>query len=421
MDTSYSIEQNTTRKHLRHLMHLRYLAIIGQFLTILSVTHILDIALPLVRMFTVLGALFILNLASLALIRSARPIPSWLIFAALLCDTGAFALQLYWSGGAANPFISLFLLQVIIGSLMLPPVYAWILMLLTLLCYGMLMDTPSPGSVLALPPLLYSQGALVNYSLVAALSVWFLTRISRNLKERDASYAALKQQSAEEEHIVRMGLLASGAAHELGTPLSTLSVILGDWQDPRLNVSEAQRRSDIALMLAELKRCKKIVTDILLSAGEVRGEGAASMPLMRFMDKTLEEWVASRQPAKLEYRYHPVQEHVIVYDLVLQHMLASIFDNALDASPGWLAIDVRTDDSHLTVTVEDRGAGFSPQVLEQYGKSPISTKGKDGHGMGLFLAFNTLRKLSGRLEIRNLEQGAIVTIFIPLSVIEVPR
>ena len=71
---------------------------------------------------------------------------------------------------------------------------------------------------------------LVCFVLDAALLVVFVTRINRNLRERDAQLADLRQHAAEEDHIVRMGLLASGAAHELGTPLASLSVILGDWR-----------------------------------------------------------------------------------------------------------------------------------------------------------------------------------------------
>ena len=78
--------------------------------------------------------------------------------------------------------------------------------------------------------------------------------------------------TAEEEHIVRMGLLASGAAHELGTPLSTLSVILGDWHHLPTFASDPELSQDVSEMQAQVMRCKSIVTNILLSAGETRGE-----------------------------------------------------------------------------------------------------------------------------------------------------
>ncbi len=87
--------------------------------------------------------------------------------------------------------------------------------------------------------------------------------------------AALRQRAAEEEHIVRMGLLASGAAHELGTPLATLSVILGDWLRMPAFADDAELRAEIGEMQAQLQRCKSIVSGILLSAGEARGEAPA--------------------------------------------------------------------------------------------------------------------------------------------------
>ena len=77
---------------------------------------------------------------------------------------------------------------------------------------------------------LYATGLVICFVLNAALLVIFITRIGRNLRAGDAALASLRQRAAEEEHIVRMGLLASGAAHELGTPLATMSVVLGDWK-----------------------------------------------------------------------------------------------------------------------------------------------------------------------------------------------
>ncbi|WP_204313373.1 hypothetical protein, partial [Klebsiella michiganensis] len=77
---------------------------------------------------------------------------------------------------------------------------------------------------------LYIAGTFIGLVLDAVLLVVFMTRINRNLRDRDLRLAALRQHATEQDHIVRIGLLASGAAHELGTPLASLSVILGDWR-----------------------------------------------------------------------------------------------------------------------------------------------------------------------------------------------
>ncbi|TIW77290.1 MAG: sensor histidine kinase, partial [Mesorhizobium sp.] len=120
---------------------------------------------------------------------------------------------------------------------------------------------------------LHLRGMFICFVLAAGLIVIFMTRINRNLRERDAYLADLRQRSAEEDHIVRMGLLASGAAHELGTPLSTISVILSDWRQMQGVKRNRELAEDVAEMQAQIERCKSIVTGILMSSGQARGEG----------------------------------------------------------------------------------------------------------------------------------------------------
>ena len=108
----------------------------------------------------------------------------------------------------------------------------------------------------------YVLGLLVCFMLNAILVVVFITRISHNLRRRDARLAAVRQRAAEEEHIVRMGLLASGAAHELGTPLSSLSVILGDWARTPQIASDADMMAELREMQSELARCKAILSSM---------------------------------------------------------------------------------------------------------------------------------------------------------------
>ncbi len=136
---------------------------------------------------------------------------------------------------------------------------------------------------------------LVCFALDAALLVFFVTRINRNLRERDARLATLRQRAAEEDHIVRIGLLASGAAHELGTPLATLSVILGDWRRMPVLAADPELVGEIDAMEAEVQRCKAILTGILVSAGEARGESAALTTLHTFLDDFVEDWREARR------------------------------------------------------------------------------------------------------------------------------
>ena len=151
-----------------------------------------------------------------------------------MLDVFALTAQLWLSGGATNPFVSLYLLQVTMAAVLLDAQSTWLIVALSFTGFVVLVSFHHPllmprrwdGDMFSLHIL----GMLVCFIINAALLVVFITRISRNLRERDSRLAALRQNAIEEDHIVRIGLLATGAAHELGTPLASLSVILGDWR-----------------------------------------------------------------------------------------------------------------------------------------------------------------------------------------------
>jgi two-component system sensor histidine kinase RegB len=331
-------------------------------------------------------------------------------------------LQLYYSGGITNPFVFLYLLQVVLGTVLLRSPANWIIAAAAGLCFTALAVSPTPLQIAVEPGKgladHYVQGLLICFLLVAALLVVFITRIGRILRERDARLAELRQRAAEEEHIVRMGLLASGAAHELGTPLSTLSVILGDWQHLPTIASETELHHDVAEMLAQVARCKSIVTNILLSAGETRGESPVETTLHELLDDLAAEWRAARAPESFRYQRHCQDDPHIVSDDGLRQMVFNVLDNALEASPAWVALDADCRDGQLVIEVSDAGPGFAADILERLGTPYNSSKGRPGGGLGLFLSVNVARTLGGRLTARNRPQGgAVVTLTLPLSAI----
>src|SRR5262249_46963202 len=210
----------------------------------------------------------------------------------------------YLSGGASNPFTGLYLLQVTLGAVLLDVVSAWTIVGLTAMGFLMLTRFNLP---LALPPTgvpdlltLHIFGTFVCFALDAGLLVFFLIRITRNLRNRDARLAALRQQAAEEDLIVRMGLLASGAAHELGTPLASVAVILSDWKRMPAIRNDAEMSEDIEVMQAAVERCKTIVTGILKSAGEARGDVPVVTTVNTFISDIVREWQETSPGANLQ-------------------------------------------------------------------------------------------------------------------------
>jgi len=410
----------TGMRNMQQLIQLRWIAVVGQVMTILAVHYGLGISLPLHQMLVVLACLAAFNAASQLRWRAHHVVTNAELFIALLVDVGMLTAQLYLSGGATNPFVFVFLLQVILGAVLLDAWSTWTMVGVTTACFAMLaLSAPplhlpaGPGQALSSP---YMLGLLVCFALIASLLVIFITRINRNLRRRDTRLAELRQRDAEEEHIVRMGLLASGAAHELGTPLATMSVILNDWQHMPLVKADEDIRAEVSEMEAQVQRCKAILSGILLSAGEARGESSERTTVVTFFNQVVAQWRATRPVKAFVYENRFGHDLPIVSDAAIKQMIHNVLDNALEASPHWLMFEVTRHGHDLVLTCTDAGPGFAPRILAQLGKPYQSTKGRPGAGLGLFLVTNVARTLGGGVQARNkTEGGALVTINLPLA------
>ena len=410
------------RNNLLQLIQLRWLAVAGQLATILAVHFLLEIPLPVVEMLGLLGGLALFNAACWLRSRTAPRVGDTELLLGMLVDVGSLSAQLFYAGGATNPFISLYLLQVVVASMLLRPAYTWTIVGVAGLGFIALTQwyrpLQLPGLLETALPAPYVGGLLLCFLLNAALLVTFIVRIERNLRQRDARLADLRQRAAEEEHIVRMGLLASGAAHELGTPLATLSVILGDWSRMAPFAGEPELREEMEEMQVQLQRCKTIVSGILLSAGEARGEAPVQTTLHAFLNELITHWRNTRgSAAGLLLEPGDAPDLPMIADVALRQMVDNVLDNALEAAPQ-AAPSLRVDcrEGELVFRVRDDGPGFSPAMLQRLGKPYQSSKGRPGGGLGLFLAVNVARSLGGRLTARNrVEGGAEVEIRLPLA------
>ena len=411
-------------KNMQQLIQLRWIAVVGQITTIFAATMVFDVRLPLPAMLNVLACLIAFNIASTLRWQENQVVSNSELLLALTVDVASLTAQLYLSGGATNPFVFLYLLHVILGAVLLEAWSTWTIVGVTGTCIAGLALFSEP---LALPLdhergifSLYVQGMLICFVLDAALLVIFITRIMSNVRVTASKLADLRQRAAEEDHIIRMGLLASGAAHELGTPLATLAVILGDWKHMPEFKSNAVLLEEIGEMQTQLKRCKSIVSGILLSAGETRGESSAATTVNTFLADLVAEWRVGRPVVAFEFDNRIAPDHPVVSDSTLKQMICNVLDNALEASPQWLRMEAGVEDGQLVLQVLDAGEGFAPAILAQLGKPYNSSKGRPGGGLGLFLVVNVARTLGGAVTASNRPQGgALVRLSLPLSEIEI--
>ena len=416
-------QDTTNRKNMLLLIQLRWIAAIGQIVTIAIVQLGLGIELPLAQMAIVLGALVALNGASYLWLRERTEVSNRALLIALMFDVIALTAQLYMSGGATNPFTGLYLMQVTLAAVLLDVAFAWTIVAIATIGFALLTQFNVPLVLTHAGALdlftLHIIGTFVCFVLDAGLLVFFLIRITRNLRNRDARLAALKHQAAQEDLIVRMGLLASGAAHELGTPLASVAVILSDWRRMPDVRGNPEMSADIGEMQAAIQRCKSIVSGILMSAGEARGDAPAITTVDDFLTDVVNSWKAGRPSARLHYRNAFGANVPIVSDSTLKQVVFNLLDNAFEASPDWIQLTAAHEGDTLLIEVRDAGTGFAPEMLTHLGTPYQSTKGRGG-GLGLFLVVNVIRKLGGSVTARNLAAGgAIVTLSLPLETLTI--
>ena len=159
----------------------------------------------------------------------------------------------------------------------------------------------------------------------------------------------------------------------------------------------------------QIDRCKEALSVLSASAGELRADSGHSIAVAGYLTNVIAQWQQQQPEVKyqLDARGKDPQPSIIA-ERTLTHALINILNNAGDVSPDQVDITARWSWSTLTLEIRDYGPGFSPEVLTNAGKAPISTKDK-GMGVGLFLANATIVRLGGTLEAFNMESGGAST------------
>jgi two-component system, sensor histidine kinase RegB len=403
---------------LQRLLLLRSALLVAQGAGLLVAQLYLRIALPWQAILSVLIALGIVSLAVWLSLRRGRAVGAGEFFLHLLIDVAGLSALLYLSGGSANPFVSLYLVPLVIAAIALPPAFAWAMAALTASCYGLLFYFYVP-----MPPLhtshdfaLHLFGMWINFLVSALIIAWLVARMSRAIRSRDAEIARQREEALRNERIVALGTLAAGAAHELGTPLSTMAVVLGEIAHE--HASDAGLGRDIATLRTQVDVCKHTITRMVAAAGQARAEGGGAQPIDEFLRETLERWRAIRPTVNVsEHLAGAIPAPSIVTEQTLRQAIINLLNNAADASPHHVELDCSWDRTRLNVEIRDRGPGLSREAAAHAGRRFFSTKPEgQGNGIGLILARATLERLGGRIDLKPRAGGGACTLVeLPLA------
>jgi two-component system sensor histidine kinase RegB len=418
--TSSPVE-NTQRINLSWLLTLRWGAAVGQIVIILAIDRLVGIDLPLIPLAAIVALELASNAAATWWMRHTPDVRTWAVGLLMMADVLLLTALLYLTGGPFNPFSFLYLVNVALAAVVLPPRWSWGLTVLSLAAFGLLFLAHVP---LALDEPFHHgghmwghlQGMWVAFGVAAGFIVYFIQRVTRALAQRDAELAAARGLAARHERLASLATLAAGATHELATPLSTIAVV----------AKELERRlthdalvADARLIRDQVERCRETLVQMAADAGESSGETAVPVPV----ETLLRRAVGELPPARVEVTVAPEARGRIVRvpPRAVERAIHAVLKNAVQASPAAVpvAAHARPDGERVVLEIADRGAGMSPEVLEHAGEPFFTTRageGDRGMGLGLFLARVVLEKVGGGLELDSaLGRGTRVTLILPAA------
>jgi two-component system sensor histidine kinase RegB len=375
----------------------------------------LAIRLPLLPMATVLVLMSLFSLSTAWRLRQDAPATQMEFLAHLLADLTAFAVLVFFSGGATNPFVSLMLVPVVIAAISLRPRWVWLLAAVAGGYYALLLFVYQPLAIAdpVAASAMHLGGMWFNFLISAALIAFFVTRMHAALRMRDQELSALREKQLRDERIVALGTQAALAAHELATPLATIQTTAHELAVEFAN--DPDIGADCRLLEKQAQACKTILTQL---AARAQDTPPTALPLDAWLAALIERWQVLRPDAQLSAKLPTDRRDFIAPD-GLEQALLNVLNNAADVSPGAVEFSAATDADALLIDIADRGPGFTPEQKAQAGRVLFSGKPGGGWGVGLALTHATLERLGGDLTLTGRDGGGTrVRIRLPWSPIE---
>lgn len=379
---------------------------------------VMRFSLPFVAIALVIAIFVVLNVLTLLRLRYLRqPVTDHELFLHLFSDVIILAALFYFTGGSTNPFVSLFLVPLVLAAASLPARYTWAIAVAALSSYSLLM--------MWYIPLPHQHGENFNqhvlgmwfgFLLSATLISYFAVKMSATLREREQALAQAREDALRDDRLVALGTLAAGAAHELGTPLATMAVLVKDLE-MECGASPALAKP-LSVLRSQITRCKDILAKLAVTAGQSRAESGRTYALDQYLEQIAAGWQSSRPGVELQRHWEGVRPvPQVVVDQTLTHAITNILNNAADASERFVEIKGNWSHDELILDVCDRGAGLSEAVIAHAGEPFFTTKPPGmGMGLGLFLAQSAVQRLGGTMQLSNRTGGgACVRVTLPLS------
>ncbi|UXI67450.1 ATP-binding protein [Tahibacter amnicola] len=398
----------------RTLAWLRFCAVMGQTVTVFFVEHYLNVALDKFALFGGIG--FLLGFGLLVQWRLSRawPVSAAEVMTQIGVDTAVFAWLLYHTGGASNPFIGLLLMPITLAATTLSMRAVAAVATICVATYIALMHwhLPVPGihdhQGTAFD--LHVLGMATSFGISAVLLAWFIARLARALRERQAETQRIRERALRDEGILAIATQAAGAAHELNTPLSTMRTLLGELQREH---PEGPLAQDIALLASQVERCRTSLRDMVAVGKSHLDQRAERVTVARLVGDCRHQFALLRPEIALSVHLpEACAELTLAVPPSLRHAVMNLLNNAAEASltagASEVELAVARDGDNLVLRIRDQGPGMVPAAAATMG-TRFETSKSTGLGLGLALANATVERLGGELRAVMVPGGGMET------------
>jgi len=352
-------------------------------------------------------------------LKNSLPVTEFEFLIQLFIDVICLSILFYFSGGANNPFISYLLIPICISATTLPWRYTWLITITCLISYALLLFF-----YIHLPIFEASHqhqegntnwhiiGMWFNFSLSAILITYFIVKMARTLQEQNKTLGSMREDELRNQQLMAVAMLAAGAAHEMNTPLSTMTVLLTEIQADHKENSQLQ--ADLEILKAQVKQCANTLKHLVQDSTEANEGKFKQQTIKTFCDSIINRWQLMRPNVNFTIAFQDITQSTIAHDPRLDQAIINLLNNAADASPEQVELKIHCEQGQLVWNIIDSGKGISNQIGIKLGKIMLSTK-EQGLGIGLLLAHAAIKHYGGSVKyIPAPTSGTITELRLPL-------
>jgi two-component system, sensor histidine kinase RegB len=406
------------------ILRLRWLAVLGQLATIFIVVQGLEFDVEVIPCLTIISLSALLNLALQIAFNPMQRLEPAYAAALLALNIIELAGLLFFTGGLENPFSFLFLAPVLISATALPIRLTIALGVLAVVCATVLvffhLPLPWDGDEPLILPQIYLVGVWLSIGVAIGVTSLYAFQVAEESRQLSDALAATELVLTREQHLTQIDGLAAAAAHELGTPLSTIFLISRELE--RTIADDSPIAGDLKTLREQAQRCR----DILAKITQLSASGAPfdRMPLSTLIEEAVAPHRDFDVAIKVRIAIGVTREPVGMRNPAILYGVGNILENAVDFARATVEVNASWNNEMVEIIISDDGPGIAPDMLKRIGEPYLSRRRSadetqhGGLGLGVFIARTLLERTGAKVSFANRvfpDHGAVVHIIWPRS------